>query len=134
MVGRGALIKPWIFEEVDAQQYLDKSATERLEIIRKYANFALEHWGADEYGIASARRFMCEFLSFTYRYTPYGILERYPIKLNERPQYWKGRNELETLLGSGDYKDWIKITEMFLGPVGDNFNFTPKHKSNSYDH
>lgn len=133
MVARGALIKPWIFEEVNSQQYLDKSSTERLEIVKTYAQFAMEHWGTDEYGIALSRRFLCEFLSFFHRYIPYGILERYPIKLNERPENWKGRDDLETLLGSNDYKDWIKISEMFLGPAGDNFNFTPKHKSSSYE-
>lgn len=133
MVARGALIKPWIFEEVDAKQYLDKSATERLEMVKTYANFALEHWGSDEYGVNLSRRFLCEFMSFFHRYIPYGILERYPIKLNERPQNWQGRNDLETLLGSNDYKDWIKISEMFLGPAGDSFNFTPKHKSSSYE-
>lgn len=133
MVARGALIKPWIFEEVDSKQYLDKSATERLEMIKTYANFALEHWGSDEYGVNLSRRYLCEFMSFFHRYIPYGILERYPIKLNERPQNWKGRNELETLLGSNDYKDWIKISEMFLGPADDGFKFTPKHKSSSYE-
>ncbi|ODV79759.1 tRNA-dihydrouridine synthase 3 [Suhomyces tanzawaensis NRRL Y-17324] len=133
MVARGALIKPWIFEEVDSQQYLDKSATERLEMLRTFSNYAIEHWGSDEYGVGLARRFMCEFLSFTHRYIPIGILERLPPKINERPPKWKGRNELETLLGSGDYKDWIKITEMFLGKAGDGFNFTPKHKSNAYE-
>ncbi|CAH6723057.1 tRNA-dihydrouridine(47) synthase [NAD(P)(+)] [[Candida] jaroonii] len=133
MVARGALIKPWIFEEVEAKQYLDKSASERLEIYKKYADFAIQHWGPDEYGVGLARRFMCEFISFTHRYIPVGILERLPPKMNERPPKWKGRNELETLLGSTDYKDWIKITEMFLGKAGDNFNFTPKHKSNSYN-
>ena len=133
MVARGALIKPWIFEEVEAQQYLDKSATERLDILRKFADFSLEHWGSDEYGVGLSRRFMCEFLSFTHRYIPVGILERLPPKINQRPPQWRGRNELETLLGSTDYKDWIKITEMFYGKTGDNFTFIPKHKSNAYE-
>lgn len=133
MVARGALIKPWIFEEVEAQQYLDKSSTERLEMIGQYAKFAIEHWGSDEYGVGLARRFMCEFLGFTHRYIPVGILERLPPKLNQRPPQWKGRDELETLLGSTDYKDWIKITEMFLGKAGPNFQFVPKHKSNAYE-
>lgn len=133
MVARGALIKPWIFEEVEAQQYLDKSSTERLAMLEKYAKYAVEHWGSDEYGVSNARRFMCEFLSFTHRYVPVGILERLPAKLNERPPKWIGRNDLETLLGSSDYKDWIKITEMFLGKAGDDFLFIPKHKSNSYE-
>ena len=131
MVARGALIKPWIFEEVEAQQYLDKSATERLAQLGQFSKFAIEHWGSDEYGVGLARRFMCEFISFTHRYIPVGIMERLPAKLNQRPPMWKGRNELETLLGSKDYKDWIKITEMFLGKASKNFLFTPKHKSNS---
>lgn len=133
MVARGALIKPWIFEEVESQQYLDKSSKERLEILRNYSNFALEHWGSDEYGVALARRFLCEFMSFTHRYIPVGILEKLPAKLNQRPPQWKGRDDLETLLGSDNYKDWIKISEMFLGKAGDNFQFIPKHKSNSYE-
>lgn len=132
MVARGALIKPWIFEEIESQQYLDKLATQRLEHLRTFANFAVEHWGSDEYGIEVARRFLCEFIGFTHRYIPIGILERLPPKLNERPPKWRGRNELETLLGSTDYRDWIKITEMFLGKASPNFQFVPKHKSNSY--
>uniref|UniRef100_A0A060T1M5 tRNA-dihydrouridine(47) synthase [NAD(P)(+)] n=1 Tax=Blastobotrys adeninivorans TaxID=409370 RepID=A0A060T1M5_BLAAD len=132
MVARGALIRPWIFEEVDAQQYLDKSASERLEYIRQYANFGLEHWGSDDYGVNVTRRFLCEWLSFTHRYVPVGILEYMPPKINDRPPPFKGRNEMETLLASSDYKDWIKITEMFLGPASDGFEFTPKHKSNAY--
>ena len=52
-------------------------------------------------------------------------MERLPPKLNERPPKWVGRNDLETLLASTDYKDWIKITEMFLGKATDDFQFTP---------
>lgn len=133
MIARGALIKPWIFEEIEAQQYLDKSSTERLKIIEDYSKFALQHWGTDDYGINTSRRYLCEFLSFTYRYIPVGILERLPPKLNQRPPKWKGRDEMETLLGSDDYRDWIKITEMFLGKADTNFSFIPKHKSNSYE-
>lgn len=133
MVARGALIKPWIFEEVDAQQHLDKSASERLAVLESYAKFALEHWGSDEYGINTARRFMCEFISFTHRYIPVGVMEKmHNAKMNERPPKWVGRSDLETLLASTDYRDWIKITEMFLGPAGAGFHFEPKHKSNSY--
>lgn len=132
MVARGALIKPWIFEEIDAQQYLDKSASERLGYLRTYSDFAVQHWGSDEFGIETARRFLCEFIGFTHRYIPVGILERLPPRLNQRPPKWRGRNELETLLGSSDYKDWIKISEMFLGKASPNFSFIPKHKSNAY--
>lgn len=133
MVGRGALIKPWIFEEIQTGQYLDKSASERLSLVEKFAKYGLEAWGSDEYGVGITRRFLLEWLSFTYRYVPIGILEYLPPNIQDRPPIWKGRNDLETLMGSPNYKDWIKITEMFLGPAHKDFKFEPKHKSNSYD-
>lgn len=154
MIGRGALIKPWIFEEIEKGQYIDKSATERLALVEQYARYGLETWGSDEIGVGITRRFLLEWLSFAYRYVPVGILEYLPPSLQDRPPAWRGRSELETLLGSGNYKDWIKIryviyscgcrgngavanlyigSEMFLGPAHKDFNFQPKHKSNSYE-
>lgn len=62
------------------------------------------------------------------------MLEVLPPNIQDRPPLWKGRNEMETLLASGNSKDWVKISEMFLGRVKENtFNFIPKHKSNSYE-
>ncbi|KAA6414750.1 MAG: tRNA-dihydrouridine synthase 3 [Lasallia pustulata] len=133
MLARGALIKPWLFEEIASGQYLDKSATERLALVEQYVRFGLETWGSDEMGVGTTRRFLLEWLSFAYRYVPVGLLEVLPPGLQDRPPAWRGRNELETLLGSGDFRDWIKISEMFLGPAHKDFRFAPKHKSNSYE-
>lgn len=109
MIARGALVKPWIFEEIQKGQYLDKSASERLQMVEQYVRYGLETWGSDEIGIGVTRRFLLEWLSFAYRYVPVGILEHLPPSLQDRPPAWKGRNDLETLLGSDNYKDWIKI-------------------------
>lgn len=110
MLARGALIKPWIFEEIQTGQYLDKSASERLGYIEKFAKYGLEAWGSDEHGVGTTRRFLLEWLSFAYRYVPIGLLEYLPSRINDRPPAYRGRNELETLMGSGNYKDWIKLT------------------------
>ncbi|KAF6820690.1 tRNA dihydrouridine [Colletotrichum sojae] len=133
MIGRGALVKPWLFEEIEKGQYLDKSATERLAYVEKFCKFGLEAWGTDELGIGFTRRFLLEWLSFSHRYIPIGLLEHLPPDLNDRPPAYYGRNDLETLLASKNYRDWIKISEMFLGPAHPNFTFAPKHKSNSYE-
>nr|POE59291.1 trna-dihydrouridine(47) synthase [nad(p)(+)] [Quercus suber] len=133
MIGRGALVKPWIFEEVATNQYLDKSATERLTYIDQFCKHGMEYWGSDEIGVGTTRKFLLEWLSFSCRYVPIGLLEYLPPKFGDRPPAFKGRSDLETLLSSSNYKDWIKLSEMFLGPAHKDFQFQPKHKSNSYE-
>lgn len=109
MIARGALVKPWIFEEIATNQYLDKSASERLGYIEQFVRNGLEYWGSDEIGVGTTRKFLLEWLSFSCRYVPIGILEHLPPKFGDRPPAFRGRNELETLLSSANYLDWIKI-------------------------
>ncbi|XP_029023278.1 tRNA-dihydrouridine(47) synthase [NAD(P)(+)]-like [Betta splendens] len=132
MIARGALIKPWIFTEIKESRHWDISSTERLDILRDFTNFGLEHWGSDTRGVEKTRTFMLEWLSFMCRYIPVGLLERVPQKINERPPYYMGRNYLESLMISQNVGDWIRISEMLLGPVPKNFSFLPKHKANAY--
>ncbi|PIA13324.1 FMN-linked oxidoreductase [Coemansia reversa NRRL 1564] len=133
MVSRGALIKPWIFREINERRVWDISANERLDILKDFARYGMEHWGTDTYGIANTRRYLLEWQSFLHRYIPAGLLEVLPQKMNERPPPYYGRNDLETLMASPSPKDWIKISEMVLGPAPDGFTFIPKHKSNAYE-
>uniref|UniRef100_A0A8C4F2I7 tRNA-dihydrouridine(47) synthase [NAD(P)(+)] n=1 Tax=Dicentrarchus labrax TaxID=13489 RepID=A0A8C4F2I7_DICLA len=132
MIARGALIKPWIFTEIKESRHWDISSNERLDILRDFTNFGLEHWGSDTRGVEKIRTFMLEWLSFMCRYIPVGLLERVPQKINERPPYYMGRNYLESLMASQHVGDWVRISEMLLGPVPTNFNFLPKHKANAY--
>lgn len=132
MIARGALLKPWLFTEIKEQRHWDISSSERLDILRDFTHYGLEHWGSDTQGVEKTRRFLLEWLSFLCRYVPVGLLERLPQRINERPPYYLGRDHLETLMASQRAADWIRISEMLLGPVPSNFVFVPKHKANAY--
>eukprot|EP00887_Chlorella_sp_A99_P006956 scaffold2.g6956.t1 len=77
-------------------------------------------------------RFLLEWLSFTHRYIPVGLLEVLPQRLHWRPPAFVGRSDLETLLASDNPGDWVRISEMLLGPAAPGFVFAPKHRANSY--
>ena len=138
MIARGALIKPWIFSELSNPNTqdmgpTDPSSSERLEHISNFVKFGLAHWGSDARGVSTTRRFLLEHLSFTHRYVPVGLLEYLPPELNDRAPRFRARNDMEQVLASEDVRDWVKISEMYLGKMEEGFKFTPKHKSNSFE-
>uniref|UniRef100_A0A7S1ANZ2 tRNA-dihydrouridine(47) synthase [NAD(P)(+)] n=1 Tax=Noctiluca scintillans TaxID=2966 RepID=A0A7S1ANZ2_NOCSC len=133
MVGRGALMKPWLFTEINDSRHWDISANERFDLMRDFVHYGLDHWGADARGVETTRRFLLEWMSFSCRYVPVGLLEQLPSKMNWRPRPYVGRSDLETKLASQNAQDWVEMTESLLGKVPDGFSFVPKHKSSSYE-
>ena len=107
MVGRGALIKPWIFREA-TDGYWDISADERLGLYRRYVELAREHWGADDHGAARTREFLRWHLGFWCRYVPARPDGTLPT-MQERTDRSFARSALETVLARGDDAtlDWL---------------------------
>lgn len=132
MVARGALIKPWICTEIKERRHWDISAPERLDMLRTFVSHGLEQWGSDARGVETTRRFLLEWLSFLHRYVPLGLLEVTPQRMAWRPPPLVGRSDLETLFASDSAADWVRISEMLLGPAPPGFQFAPRHRSNAY--
>ncbi|XP_020528213.1 tRNA-dihydrouridine(47) synthase [NAD(P)(+)]-like [Amborella trichopoda] len=124
MIARGALIKV-LFSSLYIEPLVFSLVFFIVIIYRKMLSFSA--------GVETTRHFLLEWLSYTYRYIPVGLLDIMPQRLNWRPPSFFGRDNLETLMASDSAADWIRISEMLLGPVPAGFTFTPKHKSNAYD-
>lgn len=134
MVARGALVKPWVFKEIKERRRWDISSSERFTLLRDFVKYGFEHWGADDRGVETTRRFLLEWLSYLHRYIPVGLLEVLPQRMNWRPPYYHGRDDLETLMASERPTDWIELSTRLIGrPPPQGFRFTPKHKSSSYE-
>jgi tRNA-dihydrouridine synthase 3 len=100
MVGRGALVKPWIFREATTG-YWDISAEERIGVYRRYVALAVEHWGADEHGTTRAREFLRWHLGFWCRYAPRRADGSFPT-MQSRNDTSFVRSALEAVLSRSD--------------------------------
>ena len=122
MIGRGALVKPWIFTEIKQKTELDYSSEQRLALLRRFAAFCLEHNGTDAFGLEKAREQFLLNWCWMSRYVPLGI--RVPgsaIALGQRVPAFTGRDDLETLMGGQQVADWVAVSELLFGPVPEGF-------------
>lgn len=69
MIARGALVKPWIFEDL-AGGDRPRSARERLAVYRRWVELATESWGDDERGWKRVRWFLEFHVDWWRRYVP----------------------------------------------------------------
>ena len=70
MLGRGVLIKPWLFAEIrDGRTWLP-SAEERIEVYARFIGYCKEHFGNDEKGRKKAHFFLPWHFGFFCRWRP----------------------------------------------------------------
>lgn len=119
MIGRGALIKPWIFQEMREQKTLDLSASERVEIYFRFASYMREHFGNDDLGKKRIMGFLPWHFSFfhRYRYLPeekFGEISRQHPLMQTRDDEVVSDNPLELILGSPDERIHLAISEALV--------------------
>lgn len=68
MAGRGALIKPWIFQEAKEGREMNLDAVERLGIYRRLVSHMKDHFGDDAKGRRKAFYFLPWHFDFFCRY------------------------------------------------------------------
>lgn len=124
MVARGALIKPWIFREIEDQRDYLLSAADRLDLLRRYRSLALAHFRDDERGRRNVRGFLDWHLDFLSRYRPVPSTppdpENHPLiqtrdpelDLPDTPEGWVQSPDRET---HGRLADWL-IEELDRDP------------------
>jgi tRNA-dihydrouridine synthase 3 len=70
MIGRGALIRPWCFQEYQQGTEYHPTAAERVGIYRRFVSYMKEHFGDDAMGRRKAWYFLPWHLGFFARYRP----------------------------------------------------------------
>lgn len=106
MIGRGALIKPWIFEEIKRKETLNFSIQERALIYYRLAIYMKEHFRDDEKGIGRMMQFLPWHFSFFHRYqyfpkSDYHLLSKqHPLMQSRIPNPYISDDPLEVVLGS----------------------------------
>ncbi len=68
MVGRWALVKPWIFRAFAECRDIELGPDERVAVLSRYVELCRETFGDDEMGRRRTRRFLAFHQDFFYRY------------------------------------------------------------------
>ncbi|MBQ9395093.1 MAG: tRNA-dihydrouridine synthase family protein [Proteobacteria bacterium] len=100
-IARGALMKPWIFKEIQEKRQIDLTAEPRLELLKKLVEYTLEIFGNDKRGLDKSAKFLLKQLEFLVRYVPADVYGK-EVPMQERAETWTPRNDLEALWANPD--------------------------------
>jgi tRNA-dihydrouridine synthase 3 len=119
MLGRGALIKPWLFREIRTGSTWLPTPEERFSTLWRFVELLREHFGADERGSRRAMRFLPWHLNFFCRYVPLPeethaeAAREHPL-LQSRLQPPPPSSTLERLLGDARPETHQRLAEELL--------------------
>ena len=116
-IGRGALHKPWLFQEIRENRDLDPSADERLELLRRYVRYAAEHFGDDALGKRRTRWFLRQHMNFLCRYMPLGAVPYRQYLQTRPPGLETPRSPLEAMMARRDLAAFEELCDL-AGLVG----------------
>ena len=122
MLGRGALIKPWLFKEIAEGTTLNYSAKERLQVFFLLTQFLKDHFRDDEKGIKRIMQFLPWHFAFFHRYqylpaaSYHAESKEHPL-LQSRIQIEASNDPIEMLLSCDLPEVHEKIATMLLAVV-----------------
>lgn len=125
MLGRGALIKPWLFREIRTGETWLPTAEERFLVLWRLVELLREHFGEDERGRTRVMRFLPWHLNFFCRYVPlpeeqFGEAARDHPLLQSRLQAPPPSSPLERLLGDAQPETHARLAaELVASPSRD---------------
>jgi len=119
MLGRGALIKPWLFREIKTGTTWLPTPEERFSVLWRFVELLREHFGDDERGRRRAMRFLPWHLNFFCRYIPlpeeqFAEAAREHPLLQSRLQAPPASSSLERLLGDARPETHERLAEELL--------------------
>ena len=119
MLGRGALIKPWLFREIKTGTTWLPTPEERFSVLWRFVELLREHFGDDERGRRRAMRFLPWHLNFFCRYIPlpeeqFAEAAREHPLLQSRLQAPPPSSSLERLLGDARPETHERLAEELL--------------------
>lgn len=119
MIGRGALIKPWIFQEIRDKKDLNPSARERIAVYLRLAEYMLEHFGSDAHGRRTSASFMAWHFDLLtrWRFLPreewYGASLEHPLIQTRLNGVYEG-DPLDIVLAGYGKRLRLQLADIFI--------------------
>ncbi|GAX82719.1 hypothetical protein CEUSTIGMA_g10145.t1 [Chlamydomonas eustigma] len=111
LVGRGALIKPWIFKEYREDKELNPSSEERVSMYRRLYSLMKEHFGDDDIGRRKAWYFAPWHHSFFHRYRAFPE-SVYQERSLQHPLIMTRTDSFDPLMGEGSVHDLTPVERL----------------------